>query len=106
MGRLENYFPQVDTADMNDLIKKMHLASNKMVCAQIHSPAELSIQDASGRQVGMVNGIEVNDFPMAVYDPDQEFAHILLADANYTYRVVGIDTGEYGLDITIIHDGN
>lgn len=98
-----SYFSGATTSDISTLVQKMHTAGTDLICAQLHSPADLSIQDSKGHKVGVVNGEGRNDFPMAVYDKDQKFAKIFFPrDENYTYKLIGTGSGTYGLDITII----
>ena len=102
LTHINSYFPGRSASDISALISKMNSAGTDVICADLHSPGDLSIQDSKGRTVGVINGKGKNDFPLALYDKEQKFVKILAADNdNYTYRVVGTGDGEYGLDIVI-----
>ncbi len=106
--RLQNidaYFPGETTSDIADLKEKMRLmGASSTICAQLYSPGDLSIQDGKGNTVGVVNGEEKNDFPMAVHDQREKFVKLYFADEeNYIYVVDGTGTGTYGLKITILN---
>jgi hypothetical protein len=105
---INTYFPDTSatTSDIADLRRKMHVASDNSLCVQLHSPGDLSVQDSSGRTVGVVNGKGVNDFPLAIYSKDEKYVEILASDDDdYTYRVDGTGKGVYGLDITVKRGG-
>lgn len=73
----------------------------------MNSPGELSIEDSTGRVIGVRNEKGMNDFPMAVYDQTQKFVKILAAeDRDYTYIVTGTGSGKYGINITIKKGNN
>jgi parallel beta-helix repeat protein len=87
---IATYFTGENINDISTLVDQMYTAGDHEVCGQLHSPGDLSIQDSSGRTVGVVNGEGGNDFPLAVYDQTRKFVKILAAgDKNYTYKVVG-----------------
>lgn len=97
-----SYFPGATTSDISDLVQKMHNAASTTLCAELHSPGDLTIQDSKGLSIGSVNGKTENDFPLAIYDKDKKSIVILAAgNDDYTYKVTGTGTGTYGLDITI-----
>ena len=99
---IDTYFPTATSSDISGFIQKMHTAGNTSICAQLHSPGDLVIQDSKDHVVGMVDGRSENNFPLAIYDEDQKFIKILAAgNDNYTFKVVGTDKGAYGLDITL-----
>jgi hypothetical protein len=101
LDAIDSYFPNATSSDISDLIQKMHTAGGDMICAQLHSPAEVSVQDSTGKVVGVENGKGRNDFPLAVYDKEQKFVKILSPDyGNYTFKVVGTGNGKYGFDVT------
>ncbi len=101
LRNIQNYFPEATTSEITGLVEKMRIAGTHAVCAQLRSPGNLSIQDASGSTEGIVQGTERNEFPLALYDADEKSVKILDAgDASYTYRVEGTAQGTYGLDIT------
>lgn len=96
------YFPTATTSDISTLIQKMHTAGDEMICAQLHSPADISIHDNKARIVGVNQGKGENDYEMAVYDRDEKFAKIFFPnEEDYTYKVIGTGRGVYGLDLTL-----
>lgn len=104
LDTITSYFPTATTSEITDLIPKMHVAGGDMICADLHSPGNLSISDSQGRTVGVVNGKGENSFPVAIYDRERKFVKILAAeDDDYTYKIQGTGKGVYGLDITIKH---
>ena len=105
LDNIGSYFIGATTTDISDLVSKMHMATSTL-CAQLHSPGDLSIQDSSGKVVGILNGQARDDFPMAIYNKNQKFVKVLFAgDEDYSYKVVGTAKGSYGLDVTI-REGN
>lgn len=106
LSSIDTYFPNATTSDITTLIQKMDTAGDEMICAQLHSPGELSIEDSKGRVVGIVEGEGKNQFPMAIYDRDKKFSKVLFPeDVEYTFKVDGTGTGVYGLDI-ILKEGD
>jgi hypothetical protein len=104
LDNITSYFPNATTSGITDLISKLHTVGQNEICAQLHSPATLIIQDSAGRTVGIANGNAQNDFPFAVYDPNGKWAKVLAAgNGNYTFKVIGAGTGTYGFDFTIKH---
>lgn len=67
--------------------------------ASIKSPGELRVYDSGGNVTGLVNGETVQDIPNSVYDAENKSVIILESDDIYSYEVVGIGTGEYGLEL-------
>lgn len=107
LDNIDDYFPGQSATSLSDLISKMHSAGQTAICAQLESPGELSIQDSTGKTVGVINGEGINDFPLAIYDLTHKFVKILATeDENYTYTVSGTDSGTYGLKITIKEGDN
>lgn len=99
---IEEYYPDQNIEDIEELVGKMHTAGESGICVYLHSPVELFVEDSIGNKVGLINGEGINDFPLAVYDKDEEFVKILLPhDSNYTYNLVGKENGFYGIDIII-----
>ncbi|MDB5245185.1 MAG: hypothetical protein JWN90_290 [Parcubacteria group bacterium] len=106
LDSIDSYFPDATSSSITTLVEKMHSAGTDVVCADLHSPGDLSIQDNLGRTVGMSNDVVRNDFPLAVYDSKKKYAVVLAAGKDeYTYTVKGTGTGTYGLDIKILNDG-
>lgn len=106
LDTIDTYFPNATSSDISTLIQKMHVAGSSSICAQLHSPGELSIQDPNGRVVGVVKGGGYNEFPLAVYDKDKKFVKILAAEQiQYKFVVTGTAKGSYGLDITLRDNG-
>ena len=102
MTSIQDYFPNETSSDITDLIDKLALAASSSIYAQLHSPGDISIQDSKGRMIGVVDGVVRNDFPFASYDPEEKFIRIFFPDDDsYVYKVVGTDTGVYGIDIAI-----
>ncbi|HEU5114401.1 MAG TPA: hypothetical protein VFT82_01385 [Candidatus Paceibacterota bacterium] len=101
LDNIGSYFSGATSSDVADLVEKMHVASDDILCVQLHSPAELSIQNSVGKTVGVVNGKGQNDFPMALYDKSQKLVKIFFPDDDYVYKVVGTGNGVYGIDITL-----
>jgi hypothetical protein len=102
LDNIGDYFPTATTSSISDLIQKMHSAGEYMVCAKLHSPGDLTISDTIGHVAGMVNGQEVDTFPLAVSDGDTKSVEVLAAqDGSYKYQVVGTGNGTYDLDITV-----
>ena len=102
LENIDDFFPGQSTSDISPLISKMHSAGTDVICADLHSPGNLSAQDSDGRTIGLINGEEKNDFPLALYDSELKFIRILSAgDNDYIFKVDGLEEGKYGLDITI-----
>jgi hypothetical protein len=107
LNNISTYFPSKDLTDLSDislLIPKIAVAtSHNDVCAYIQSPGELSLEDLKGNIVGTVNGKVRNDLPFGIVNQEAKSVEVLMADNTdgYTYKVVGTDTGTYGLVITI-----
>ncbi len=98
---ISTYFPTATSSDVTTLVEKMHTAGNTAICAQLHSPGELSVTDSKGRVVGTIDGKLKNDFPLAISDKNAKLVKILSPeDDSYSYKVVGTGSGTYGLDIT------
>lgn len=105
---IDTYFPNATSSDIADLTHKMHVVGANSICADLHSPAEVTIQNVKdGRNEGVIDGKEHNDFTFGVVDKDQKFAKILDAGNpdDYVYKIVGTDHGTYGLDIIVRKDG-
>jgi hypothetical protein len=99
-----DYFPSVTSTDASttDIINKLNVANYNSVYFALHSPGDLSVQDAHGHTIGVVNGVATDTFPFATYDPATKSGYIFFPqDSNLTYKVTGTGTGVYGLDIDI-----
>jgi hypothetical protein len=105
LDTIGNYFPNATTSNISDLVEKMHDAGKNMICAQLHSPGNISISDSAGNVAGVVNGQTVNTFPLSVYDADTKSVEIMGAQAEssttYHYQVVGTASATYSLNVTI-----
>ena len=103
LDSIDSFFPGVTTSSISSLVQKMHIVGQNDICFKLHSPGDVSIQDAEGRTLGVVNGVVKNDFSLGSYDPATKFGFVFLPpDKNFMYKVVGTGTGVYGLDITIV----
>ena len=69
------------------------------------SPCELCIYDSQDRVTGIVNGEVREEIPGSIYDTQNKIAVIFSSSDSYLYKVVGTETGAYGLDITSVEDG-
>jgi hypothetical protein len=100
---IDNYFPTATSSDITTLIQKMHTAGNEVICAQLHSPGDLSISNLNGNKIGIVNGKKLNNFPLALLDTNNKIIKILSPEnnQNYSFEVEGTNSGTYGLDVTI-----
>ncbi|MDB5225219.1 MAG: hypothetical protein JWL87_171 [Candidatus Adlerbacteria bacterium] len=99
---IDTYYPSATTSDIIPLIDKMHATEvSTTTCAQLHSPAELSIYSQKGEVAGVIHGEIKNTFPLAIVNKEQKLVKVLAAEDNYFYKVVGTDKGTYGLDIAI-----
>lgn len=107
LDNITDYFANADTGMVSSTeVSQMHLAADDVVCAQLHSPGDLVIEDSSGRKAGVLDGKGVNTFPLAVYDPNGKWVEILAAASDtYTYKVVGTGNGVYGIDIDTRENG-
>lgn len=92
--------------DNNDLlIEKLAYAGKHRVELKAHSPIQINIRDLNNSNVGLVDGIELNDISTGAYDEENERAVIFFPEDSYTYEVVGdSEGGNYGLDIDIYDD--
>ena len=69
----------------------------------LHSPAELRVYDADLRVTGLVGGKINNQIPNAYYYDGMVV--VFEPSGTYRYRVVGTDSGTYGLTVASVKDG-
>ncbi len=70
----------------------------------LESPGELRVYDSLGRVTGIVNGEPEEEIPNTIYDGN----NVILVNPNdsYTYEMVGIEEGEYGIKVNFTENGN
>ena len=100
LNRVANRVDPGGSQEIEELCAKMR----NYETGEILSPAELRIYDSDGRVTGLVNGEINNGIPDSDY---YEGMFLVVAPASsYSYEVVGMEKGKYGLRITSIGDGN
>ena len=70
----------------------------------IFSPGEPRIYDSTGRVTGLVNGEIREEIPESAYYTGDNTIVIFNATDSYTFKVVGTDEGEYGIDVMFIEN--
>ena len=70
----------------------------------IFSPGEPRIYDSTGRVTGLVNGEIREEIPESAYHAGDNTIVIFNATDLYTFKVVGTDEGEYGIDVVFIEN--
>ena len=78
---------------------------NDFLLAALWSPGELRVYDSQNRVTGLVNGEVKEEIPNSEYDEQNETVFILSPSDTYRYEVIGIGEDTYGLDITLIENG-
>ena len=73
---------------------------------QLKSPGYLQVTDTSGRVVGYVDGACSEQIPYSYFDQDNHRIWIPFIHDQYNYRVVGTDSGHYGLSISSCYETN
>jgi hypothetical protein len=76
-----------------------------MIGALLRSPAELRVYDSKGRVTGLLNGEIKEEIPDSTYDEENKAVVIFDATDTYRYELTGMNTGDYGLDITLGKEG-
>ena len=75
------------------------------IMIELKSPGYLQACDSDGRMAGLVNGEIIEGIPFASYDEESGTIVIPFSYNSYHYKVIGTDSGTYGLDITSVEDG-
>ena len=107
-GRLDilnTYFPNmnISVSHLSDLIDKMHTVGQNAICTNLKSDYNTLTISNSSSTIGMIDGVEINTFPLAIYDTTNNSIGILSADLNddYNYTVNGNTDDLYSLNITV-----
>jgi parallel beta-helix repeat protein len=87
-----------------DIIDSYSLMPLKFV--RIGSVGELRVYDSEGRVTGLVKGEIREEIPYSMYDEETETITIFPAIDSYYYKILGIDEGTYGLEITSVEYEN
>ncbi len=85
---------------------KLITANNSRLILFLRSPTELRVVNSAGEITGSVAGEPMEEIANSVYVPEQKFVTIFFPRAQYKYRVVGLETGEYGLSADFINNGD
>lgn len=85
---------------------KLIAANNSRLVLFLRSPAELRVVNSAGEITGSVAGEHMEEITNSVYVPEQKFVTIFFPRAQYKYRVVGLETGEYGLSADFINNSD
>jgi hypothetical protein len=80
--------------EYNALLFKLDF-SNSVIAIDAHSPIELSVYDSAGRVTGILSGQVKAEIPTSVFS--EETVVILQPMGDYTFRVVGMNAGIYGI---------
>ena len=73
---------------------------------QLKSPGYLQITDSSGRITGLIDGYYSEEIPYSYFDQENHCVWIPFIFDRYDYRVVGTDSGHYGLSIKSRYEHN
>lgn len=81
----------------SELGDKLISANNSRIILFLRSPAELQAINSLGETTGSVTGDIKQEIPNALYETEKGLLTIFFPQENYTYRVRGTASGEYGL---------
>ena len=84
---------------------KLISANNSQLILFLRSPAELRLMNQVGEITGSVNNVPQEGIANSVYIPEQKFITLFFPREQYKYRVVGLETGEYGLSADFVNNG-
>ena len=108
-GGLEAAFKAQNTATYKQFVldalekHRDELPDRQVVTPQ--SPVELRVYDIQGNISGFIGGVQIQNIPNSVLDPNHESVEIFYPEGNYSYTVVGMESGTYGLEVQSLEDG-
>ncbi len=101
---LSNYFSGIVYSNTDQFIQKLRKADRQKILALLKSPGELQIEDKNGNITGVVGSVIQENIPNSLYEKDYKGIAIFFPKNPYIYRVIGIASGTYSLNVDFFND--